>query len=157
MRDILLQLQQLFVQSIPTVIFVFILLAILDRLFFRPLTRLLQQREDATFGALARAREQVAAAEAKWREYAAAIHAARQELYRLREEERRAALSERDAAIKKTRAQAESYGNEAQGKLRDEVAAAKLDLEKTARALGTEIAEALVGGGDSRNPEGVPR
>ena len=92
MGDILNQLEQLFLQSIPTVIFVFFLLVILDWLFFRPLTRVLREREEATVGALARAREQSAAAEDKAREYEAAFQAARQEVYRQREAERKAAL-----------------------------------------------------------------
>ena len=94
MGDILHQLGQLFLQSIPTVVFVFFLLVILDWLFFRPLTQVLRKREDATVGALARAREQSAAAQDKAREYEAAFQAARQEVYRQREEDRKAALQE---------------------------------------------------------------
>src|SRR2546422_11557440 len=92
MGDILSQLSPLLVQSLPTVVLVFLLMVILDWLFFKPLTRVLGQREEATAGALARAREQAAAAEAKAREYEAALQAARQEVYRLQEarsEERR--------------------------------------------------------------------
>src|SRR5207247_10774395 len=93
MGDILSQLSHLLVQSLPTVVFVFLLTVVLDWLFFKPLTGVLKQREEATVGALARAREQAAAAEAKAREYEAALQAARQEVYRLQEADRRAAAS----------------------------------------------------------------
>ena len=49
----------------------------------------MKQREELTVGALARAREQAAAAETKTREYEEAFQAARQEVYRQREEDRR--------------------------------------------------------------------
>ena len=62
---------------------------ILDRFFFRPLTAVLKKREEETTGAMARAREQTAAAEEKARQYEAAFQAARQEVYRQREADRR--------------------------------------------------------------------
>src|SRR2546427_1640915 len=95
MGDILSQLSHLLVQSLPTVVLVFLHMVVLDRLFFKPLTGVLKQREEATTGALARAREQAAASEAKAREYEAALQAARQEVYRLQEADRRAAVGGR--------------------------------------------------------------
>ena len=59
------QLGHLFAQSIPTVIFVFLLGVILDRLFFRPLDAVLKQREEETLGAFDRASELSAAADAR--------------------------------------------------------------------------------------------
>lgn len=145
MGDTLSQLGQLFVQSIPTVVFVFLLLVILDGLFFRPLTGVLKQRDEATRGALARARDQAAAAEAKSREYEAAFQAARQEVYRLREAERRAVLSERENTLKKARAQAESWLKDAQAGLGVEVDAAKQELARACQSLAQQITESILG------------
>lgn len=147
MGENLTQLGHLFLQSLPTVIFVFLLMVILDRLFFRPLTGVLKQREDKTRGALARAREQAGAAEAKAGEYEAAFQAARQEVYRLREAERRAALSERDGALKKAREQSESWLKEAQAALGAQVGAAKQELQSASRSLALEVTEAVLGKG----------
>ncbi len=61
MGDTFRQLGHLFLQTVPTVVFVFLLFVILDRIFFRPLTAVLKRREESTLGALARAREQAAA------------------------------------------------------------------------------------------------
>jgi len=100
MGETLSQLAQLFIQAIPTVIFVFVLYVILSRFFFGPLTAVLKKREEETTGAMARAREQTAAAEEKARQYEAAFQAARQETYRLREAAGRSILEDREATLK---------------------------------------------------------
>ena len=145
MGDILNQLGQLFLQSIPTVIFVFFLLVILDWLFFRPLTQVLRKREDATVGALARAREQSATAENKAREYDAAFQAARQEVYRRREVERKVALQERETTLQEGREQSEVWRQSAQATLRKDVEAVKQDLQIACRSLAQEITEVVLG------------
>lgn len=145
MGDILSQLAQLFVHSIPTLIFVFVLLVILDRWFFRPLTAVLKQREEATVGALNRAREQAAVAEAKAREYEAALQTARLETYRLREMDRREALAEHDGVIRRAREQAEAWLKQAQADLAAQVIAAKQELGKASQSLALEIASAVLG------------
>src|SRR5574337_186650 len=145
MEEILSQLEHLFVQSIPTVVFVFLLLVILDRIFFQPVTAILKKREEATTGALARAREQAAAVETKSREYEAAFQAARQEVYRQREAARRVNLAEHENTLKRARAQSEAMLDEAQKKLTAEVGSVKGELEGPCRALGREIAEAILG------------
>jgi F-type H+-transporting ATPase subunit b len=145
MGDILSQLGHLFLQTIPTVIFVFLLFVILDRIFFRPVMAVLKQREDASVGALARAREQAAAAEAKSREYEEALQEARQEVYRQRELERRASVAERDTALQKARAQAEGAIREAQAALTEEVTRTKAEMDRVCHTLAEEISQSLVG------------
>lgn len=145
MGKILSQLGQLFLESTPTVIFVFLLLVILDRLFFRRLGEVLKQREEATRGALARAREETALAETKWREYERAFLAARQEVYRLREAERREALREREKALEQARRQTETWLKESQTVLAAQVRAARTELDRACHTLGGEIAATILG------------
>jgi F-type H+-transporting ATPase subunit b len=145
MGAIFSQLGHLFLQSIPTVILVFLLFVILDRIFFRPVMAVLKQREESTVGALARAREQTAAAETKMREYEEAFQAARQEVYRQREADRRTNLEQRDAALRKGREQAEVLIRDAQGALAAEVARAKTELDAACHPLAEEISQSLVG------------
>ncbi len=147
MAEILRSLGQLFVQTIPTVIFVFLLLVILERWFFRPLMAILKQRQDATVGALERAREQAAETEAKAREYKARFQAARQEVYRLREADRRAALVERESALARTREEAELRLARAQADLANQVKTAKQELEQASQGLARMIADAVLGNG----------
>jgi len=145
MGAIFTQLGHLFLQTIPTVILVFLLFVILDRIFFRPLTAVLKQREESTVGALARAREEATAAEAQAREYEEAFQAARQEVYRQREADRRANLEQRDMALRKGREQAEVLIRDAQAALADEVARAKAELDAACQPLAEEISASLVG------------
>lgn len=145
MGEIFSQLGHLFLQSVPTVILVFLLFILLDRIFFRPVLAVLKQREEMTGGALVRAREQSVLAEAKGREYEAAFQAARQEVYRLREEDRRANLEKRDAALHKAREQAEVVIRDAQASLAGEVARVKAELDAACQSLADEITQSLVG------------
>jgi F-type H+-transporting ATPase subunit b len=150
MGDTFHQLGQLFLQAIPTVVLVFLLFIILDRILFRPLTGVMKQREGLTVGALERAREQMATAETKAKEYQAAFQTARQEIYRQREIERHTNLEQRDAALRKTREQAEVLIREAQAALTAEVARAKAELDSACQPLAEEISESLMG------PEATP-
>jgi F-type H+-transporting ATPase subunit b len=145
MGDTFHQLGQLFIQTIPTVVLVFFLFIILDRILFRPLTGVMKQREELTVGALVRAREQMATAETKTKEYEAAFQSARQEIYRQREIDRHTNLEQRDAALRKTREQAEVLIREAQAALTAEVARAKAELDAACQPLAEEISESLVG------------
>ena len=157
MSDILGQLSQLFLQSSPTLAFVFVLLVILDPLLFRPIIRVLKRREEETVGALARAREQAATAEAKSREYEAAFQAARQASYHLREEERRAAMREREEALQKARQQMDARLKQAQASLQTEVEATKKQLAGAYSSLATEITETVLSNGPSAGRTGGAR
>jgi len=148
------QLGHLFVQSIPTVIFVFLLGVILDRLFFRPLDAVLKRREEETLGAFDRARELSAAADAKAREYEVEFQAARQEVYRLRESDRRTGLQEREEMLSAERACAESALKDAQGALHAEAESVKQQLAGTTRSLALEVTRTVLGEATPRGPEG---
>jgi F-type H+-transporting ATPase subunit b len=152
MEAILQKIGHYFVLSLPTVLFVFLLLLILDRVFFRRLEAVLEEREAATRGALKRAREETARAHEKWREYESAFQAARQEVYRLREADRREALRERDEALKRAREEAEAWLRAAQTDLAAETESAKRELEQGSRALAVQIAEAVLSGEPARYP-----
>jgi len=147
MGEILRQLAHLVVQSIPTVIFVFLLLAILERLFFKPLTRILEERDNATLGALALAREKAATAEAKARQYEASFEAARQEVYRLQEANRRTALSEREERLQKARQESAALVQAALADLRAQALAAQEELTRASQLLAYDITESVLGNG----------
>lgn len=148
------QLGHLFLHATPTVILVFLLFVILERIFFRPLTAVMKQREELTVGALARAREQAAAAETKTREYEEAFQAARQEVYRQREVERRTNLEQRDAALRKAREQAEALTRDAQAALAAEVARVKVELDAACQPLAEEISQSLTESGSTPGGQG---
>jgi len=138
------QLGHLFLQAIPTVLLLFLLFVVLDRIFFRPVMAVLKQREELTVGALARARDQATAAETKTGEYEAAFQAARQEVYRQREVDRRKNLEQRDIALRKAREQAEVVVREAQAALAAEVDRSKTELDSACPPLAEEISQILL-------------
>jgi len=144
MGAIFSQLGHLFLQTIPTVILVFLLFVILDRIFFRPLTAVLKRREESTVGALARAREQATEAETKARQYEEIFQAARQEVYRQREADRRAHLEQRDKALRMGHEQAEGLIRDARVALAGEVARVKAELDAACQPLAEEISQSLV-------------
>ena len=145
MAETFRQLGHLFLQTVPTIVLVFALFLILDRIFFRPLSAVMKQREEMTVGALARAREQVKTAEAKAGEYEAAFQAARQEVYRQREADRRVNVEQRDAALRTTREQAEALTHKGQTELADAVTRAKTELDAACLPLAEEISQELIG------------
>ena len=144
MGDLLSQLAHLFVQTIPTVVFVFFLVIILDRVLFRPIISVLKQREEATSGALARAKELAATAEAKVREYEASFQAARQEVYRQREADRRVALSEREDRIRRARAESEASVKAGLADLASQADGARKQLGVTTQSLAQQIAASIL-------------
>jgi len=145
MGDTFHQLGQLFLETIPTVVLVFLLFVILDRILFRPLIAVMKKREELSVGAIARSREQAAAVETKSREYEAAFQAARQEVYRQRETDRHSSLEQRDAALRKAREQADLVIRNAQAELAGEVTRAKAELDGACQPLAEESSQSLVG------------
>ncbi len=144
MGDTLRLLQHDFLSSIPTIVFVILLLIILERLFFRPIAKTMEKRAERTVGALERAKEWVGAAEAKSRQYESALLAARQELYHRSQEERQKALAEREKALKAARERSEELVKNAQQALATEVSVAKQQLSSSCQTLAEEIAEILL-------------
>ena len=149
MGDIFSQLAHLFVQTTPTVILVFALAFVLERILFRPLTQVLKQREDATVGALKRSRELAEATAAKAAEYEAAFQAARQEVYRQREASRKAALAERDHLLKSVREASEATVREGQATVKAETETIRQELTTATHSLALDIAKAVLGGAPS--------
>jgi F-type H+-transporting ATPase subunit b len=132
--------------SVIAVIFIVLILAfILDWGLFRPITRIMRERETA----IRTATEAAEAAAAKAAEAAAQfehrMHAAKADLYRQMEESRRRALDERKEILAAARRDVESTMAEATSRLEAQVAEARKRLEQDADALGTAVAERMLG------------
>ncbi len=139
MDQVASQLGNLFVQSIPTVVFVIFLLAFLNRLFFKPLSETVDARARATSGALAEARQQAMRGEEILHEYEQAMQSARQEIYQHREDVRRKALSERDSKLQQARSRAEAMVKAAQADLDKETEISKIALRTSVESLANEV------------------
>lgn len=146
MGDIFNQVGQAFVQAIPTIVFVALLLFILRRIFFRPLAGVLKAREELTKGAVARAKERTALAESRAAEYEALWLKARQQVYSQREADRKAALAARDEVIRQARVEAEATVRAAQAVLAVEADVARQKLAEQSSGLVSEIVQTILAG-----------
>ena len=121
-------LGQLLIQALPTFFIVLLLHFYLKQTFFKPLARILAERDEATAGARRKAAEALERAEAHAAGYEDKIRAARNDLYREQEEQRRRWREEQEAQVAAARRSAEQS-----------VATARADLQ----AQATEIRQSL--------------
>src|ERR1700757_5107017 len=97
--ELLSQLGDLVLGSIPTII-IFVFLVIAYRiLLYRPLMRTLDERRERTLGAVEKAKAVIAAADAKSQEYEAKLRAARAEIFHRRELRLQQWNAQRDDAL----------------------------------------------------------
>jgi F-type H+-transporting ATPase subunit b len=126
------------------VLAVLILAVALDKLLFKPLTRVMRERETAVKSALEIAQSAESRARAATAEFDATVTAARTEIYRQMDERRRAAEAYRQELMAKTRAEIEGTLAEARAKLEAQTADARATLERDADVLGKEIADKVL-------------
>ncbi len=121
------------------------LTVVLDRLLLRPLTRVMNERESAVRTARELAETSRAKAQAAADELEAKTRAARADLYRQMDENRRGALERRASLIAETRREVERAVAEAGERVRTQAAAAEVQLERDADALASTIVERVLG------------
>ena len=122
MEQTLQALSGILLKAIPTVFLLIILHFYLKAMLFRPLQKVLKQREELTAGARRAAEQSLEAAERKAQEYEAKFRDARAEVYREQEETRRVWIEDQAKQI----------------------AAAKQVLVETSAALADTIATAVL-------------
>ena len=124
---------------------VLILAAVLDFALFKPLTRVMRQREAAVKSALQLAEDATTKAQTAARDLDAKVAAARAETYTQMDERRRAAEDYRNELIGLTRQEVDAALSEAKVKLEAQTAAARATLDKDADALGAAIVQKVLG------------
>lgn len=127
------------------VFFVLLLALILDRLFFRPLLAIIQQREDAVASAKALADQAADEARRATAEFDRQTSSARAEVYRQMDDMRRAGLDDRAALVDATRKEAEAALAQARVALARDVADARARLDKDAETLAANAASRILG------------
>jgi F-type H+-transporting ATPase subunit b len=139
-------LGQLLVQALPTFFIVLLLHFYLKQMFFKPLSRVLAQRDEATEGARRRASEALEAANAKAAAYEEQIRAARNEIYRDQEEQRRRWRDEQTAHVAGARRSADAAIASAKAELAEQAVRAKQSLAGETEMLAERITQAILGG-----------
>jgi F-type H+-transporting ATPase subunit b len=146
MEQTLQALGGILLKAIPTVILLLILHAYLRAMLFRPIAKMLKQREELTEGARKAADQSLAAAEAKAAEYEAKLRDARSAVYREQEETRKRWLEDQTAQIEQARSSADTAVRKAKDELKAEAAKARDMLAQTSSELANQIAESLLTG-----------
>ena len=132
--------------SVVFVIFAVVLLAfVLDRVLFKPLLRVMRERDTAIKSALQLAESATAKARAASAEFDANVTAARTDLYRQMDERRKAAEGYRNELMTKTRADVDEQLANAKAELEAQTARARATLDQDAEQLGRDIAAKVLG------------
>lgn len=142
--DILKQLGDLFLAAAPTAIIVFLFYLFLRWAFFGPVERVVQERGRRIEGARLETAEMRKSVQEKSRAYQEALRKARAELFREQEAARRVALEERAAAIQEARQRANETIQQAKGRIRAEIEAARAELDISSAQLAEEIARTIL-------------
>jgi len=122
-------------------IFVFVL----NRILFRPIGRVLDERQTLTEGAANEARAARHRYESKLAEYEATIRQARAESYRRSEQQRAAALDERRRLIEEAKQHANEEIGLARKEIESQVTAARAALESESRQIAERISRNVLG------------
>jgi len=144
MSDLVHQIGELFLRAVPVALIVLLFYFIMRFLFFRPLLRVMAERDSRTTGAQKAAEAAQNAAAEKLRQYEEALKHARAKVYQEQEIERKKLLDERATALKEARNKATSEVNSAKERVAGEYASAKRELEATTGQLALEITRRIM-------------
>jgi F-type H+-transporting ATPase subunit b len=144
MTDLVHQIGELFLRAVPVALMVLIFYLILRAWFFKPLLKVMAERDARTSGAQKAAEAAQAAAAEKIKQYEEALRQARAKVYAEQEAERKKVLDERAAFLKETRAKANAEVNSAKENLAGQMEVAKKQIEGTVPELAAEIARRIL-------------
>src|SRR5229473_1506533 len=144
MQEIVQQLGELFLQAVPTVLIILAFYLMLRALFFKPLLKVMAEREARTAGARKAAQVAEAAAAEKVKQYQEALKRARAQVYSEQEAARRKLLDERAAVLKEARSKAAAEVAAGKERVAKELAAARRDIEVSVGQLAAEIARRVL-------------
>jgi F-type H+-transporting ATPase subunit b len=144
MSDLVHQIGELFLRAVPVSLIVLLFYFIMRSVFFRPLLKVMAERDARMQGAQKAAESAQAAAVDKIKQYEVALKQARARVYAEQEVERKKLMDERAAVLKDSRTKATAEVNSAKERVAGEFAAAKRELEATTSQLATEIAQRIL-------------
>ncbi len=144
MQDILNQLGELVLGSIPTICLFFILLAAYAVLVRGPLAKVLADRHARTGGAMDEAHKAIAASEAKTAEYEKKLRDARAKIFEARAARQKQSADAREQAVAAARSSAQQHIAAARKAVEQSGAEARQQIEQGAEALSQQIVAAIL-------------
>ena len=137
------------IQPDGSLIFVLVLFLIfvfvLNRILFKPIGRVLDERETLTEGARTEARAATRRYQTELADYEARIRQARAESYKRLEQQRAAALEERRQLIEQAKADANDQIEQAKQQIAEQAAGARAALEVESRQIAAQISRSVLG------------
>ena len=147
MDQILAQLGELMLGSVPTIVLFILLIAIYGFLVRRPLDRILAERRARTSGAVEQARGALSAAEAETAVYEDKLRAAKAEIFQAREKKLKQWSAEREAALGAAREATQARIKTARQEIEQGAVAARQQIEGLSAELSAQILRAVLPAG----------
>ena len=123
---------------------ILIMVFVLNATLFKPINRILEERERRTRGRSGEAQDILQRVEEKVAQYERTLREARSEGYRIMEQERAVAISERQARLTAIRDEIDHSVAEQREAIRGQVEGARASLEQEARRLAAEIGSQIL-------------
>jgi F-type H+-transporting ATPase subunit b len=149
MDQILNQLGELVLGSVPTMVLFLLLVFAYGMLVRRPLDKVLAERRARTSGAVEGARNAIAAAEAKTSAYEEKLRAAKNEIFQARDKKLKQWHAERDAAVGQARQAMQERIKAARQEIEASAGAARVQIEGMSPELSAQILKAILPAGIS--------
>lgn len=143
-------LGELLLNAVPTIILFGVLLGAYKLLVHNPLAKVLAERHEKTEGAVAKAKADIAAAEAKTADYEQRLREARLTVFKAQESRRKKVLEVRAEAIAEARKQAQGQVGAARKSIDAEAQTAKAGLQQQSENLAAEVIRAVLKPGTSQ-------
>jgi F-type H+-transporting ATPase subunit b len=147
MDQILNQLGELVLGSVPTMILFILLVAAYGLLVRRPLDRILAERRARTSGAMEQARNAIAAAEAETAAYEEKLRAAKAEIFQARDQKLKQWNAEREAALAQVRQLMQERVRGARQEIEQSAQEARLQIVAVSDDLSTRVLNAVLPAG----------
>jgi F-type H+-transporting ATPase subunit b len=148
-------MRELFFQVVPIVLILLVFYAVLRVLFFKPLLRVIAERETRIIGAQKAAEAAQKAAAEKVKQYQDALKQARSEVYLEQEAVRKKILDERAAKLKEARAKTSDPVTAQRERIAAEVLAARREIEAGITQFAALVARRVLQ--STRPPSAIPR
>jgi len=144
MDEILHQLGELVLGSVPTMVLFVLLTVAYSVLVRRPLDRVLAERRARTQGAVEQARGAMATAEAETSAYEEKLRQAKREIFESREQRRKRWNEEREAALAEVRSEAQRRIQVARREIEQSAADARARIESVSGELSSLVLGAVL-------------
>ena len=147
MDQILNQLGELVLGSVPTMVLFVLLVAAYNLLVRRPLDRVLAERRARTLGAVEQARSSITAAESETTAYEEKLRAAKAEIFLARDQKLKQWNAEREAALAQVRTHTQEHIRGARQEIERSTQAARLQIVALSDDLSSRVLKAVLPAG----------